>query len=185
MRPSKHAMPASTGPAEANESPEAPHEPAPTLGARERRESERVIADWQQETRRLGHALALMTLDVSAMTGPKWAYRFIIAISPVVEDSSFLFYGSQFAALMELPETPDQSAPLAALLPARYMPVFARGCIASTLSGVAVRLQGALLREDGGQELYRSAFIRLSLEANRQQHFALGAFNCRLAKGQA
>ena len=67
-----------------------------------------------------------MTLDVSAMTGPKWSQRFIIAVAPVVEDSSFLFYGHGFASLMELPETPDNSAPIVAQLPARYVPVVSR-----------------------------------------------------------
>jgi len=37
-------------------------------------------------------------------------------------------------------------------------------------------MHGAVEREDGGEELYRAAFIRLSLDANREQHFALGAF---------
>ena len=37
------------------------------LTARERRESERLVTDWEQEKRWLGDALALMTLDVSAM----------------------------------------------------------------------------------------------------------------------
>ncbi|HEY1432901.1 MAG TPA: hypothetical protein VGF39_14940 [Stellaceae bacterium] len=36
------------------------------LAARERRESEKLVTDWEQEKRRLGDALALMTLDVSA-----------------------------------------------------------------------------------------------------------------------
>jgi len=38
-------------------------------------------------------------------------------------------------------------------------------------------MQGAVEREDGEQELYRAAFVRLSLDANRVQHFVLGAFN--------
>jgi hypothetical protein len=149
---------------------------------RERRESEQLVTDWEHETRRLGDALALMTLDVSAMSGPKWAYRFIIAVRPVVENSSLLFYGARLASLWELPERPDQSVPMSAQLPTRYAPVFTKGCIASTLSSVAVRMQGAVEREDGVQELYRAAFIRLSLDANRAQRFVLGAFNCRVAK---
>jgi hypothetical protein len=152
------------------------------LTVRERRESEQLVTDWEQETRRLGHALALMTLDVSTMSGPKWAYRFIIAVCPVVENSSLLFYGAGLASLWELPERPDQSVPMTAQLPTRYVPVFTKGCIAATLSNVAVRMQGAVEREDGGQELYRAAFIRLSLDANRAQHFVLGAFNCRVAQ---
>ena len=100
---------------------------------RERRESEQLVTDWEHETRRLGDALALMTLDVSAMSGPKWAYRFIIAVRPVVENSSLLFYGARLASLWELPERPDQSVPMSAQLPTRYAPVFTKGCIASTL----------------------------------------------------
>src|SRR4051794_17335436 len=150
--------------------------------ARERRESEKLVTDWEPETRRLEDALALMTLDVSAMSGPKWAHRFVIAVRPVVEDSSLLFYGARLASLWELPETPDHSIPMTAQLPTRYVPVFTKGCIASTLSSVAVRMQGAVEREDGGQELYRAAFIRSSLDANRVQHFVLGAFNCRVAE---
>jgi hypothetical protein len=56
--------------------------------ARERRESEIVITDWEEEARRLGRALALMTLDLSAMTGPKWAHRFVISVGPVAEAGS-------------------------------------------------------------------------------------------------
>jgi hypothetical protein len=175
-------VPTANLPVEPDTLPDAPEENA-LSAARERRESEQLITDWERETQRLGHALARMTLDVSAMTGPKWTHRVIIAINPIVESSSFLFYGASFAALFELPETPDHSVPMAAQLPMRYVPVFTKGCIASMLSGAAVRMQGAVEREDGGQELYRAAFIRSSLDPNRRQHFALGAFNCRLADG--
>jgi hypothetical protein len=72
-------------------------------------------------------------LHVSAMTGPKWAHRFIIAVDPVVEDSSFLFYGARFASRLGLPETPNHSIPIVAQLPTQYIPVFTRGCITSTL----------------------------------------------------
>jgi hypothetical protein len=43
-------------------------------------------------------------------------------------------------------------------------------------------MQGAVEREDGEQELYRAAFVRLSLDANRVQHSVLGAFSCRVAE---
>jgi hypothetical protein len=173
-------MPKTNLPAPAGELLKPPQTSA--AAARERRVSERLITDWEQETRRLGNALALMTLDVSAMAGPKWAYRFVIAIAPIVEDSSFLFCGESFASLMELPEAPGHSVPSVAQLPAQYVPVFSKGCIASTLSSVPVRMHGTVEREDGTRELYRAAFIRLSLDANRQRHFALGAFNRRVAE---
>ena len=146
----------------------------------ERRVSEQLISDWKEETRRLGHALAIMTLDTSAMTGPKWAHRFIITVNRVVEHSSLLFYGPRFASLLGLPAEPDKSVPISAQLPARYLPVFARGCIASSLSGVPIRMQGAVERDDGRQELYRAAFIRLKLDASLRQPLAVGAFNCRV-----
>jgi hypothetical protein len=118
------------------------------------------------------------------MKGPKWAYRFIIAVNPIVEKSSLLFYGAGFASLLSLPETADRFVPMVAQLPARYVPAFTRGCIASTLSGAPVRMYGAVEREDGAQELYRAAFIRLNLDANREQHVALGAFSYRVAGRQ-
>jgi hypothetical protein len=172
-------MPADDLPIEPDRLPNAPHE-KPPIAARERRETERLITDWKRETRQLGHALTLMTLDISAMRGPKWAHRFIIAVDPVVEESSFVFYGIRFASLLELPETPSHSIPIVAQLPPRYIPVFTRGCVASMLSSSAVRMQGAVERENGEQELYRAAFVRLSLDGNRQQRLALGAFNCRV-----
>jgi hypothetical protein len=96
-------MPAVKTPAESDKLPGSPHDSAPQA-ARERREAERLITDWKQETTQLGRALALMTLDVSAMPSEKWAHRFIISLRPVVEDCVLLFYGAKFAALMELPE---------------------------------------------------------------------------------
>jgi hypothetical protein len=147
---------------------------------RERRVSEQLITDWDAECRRLGHALAFMTFDAAAMTGPKWAHRFIIAVSPVVEHSSLLFYGPCFASLLELPAEIDKSVPISAQLPARYMSVFTRGCVAASLSGTPIRIQGEVERDDGMQELYRAAFIRLSVDASVRQPFVLGAFNCRV-----
>ena len=151
--------------------------------AQERRVTEQLITDWEQETRRLRDAVALMTLDVAVMTGPKWAHRFIMAISrPVVENSSLLFYGPGLAALLELPNTPEHSVPILAQLPARFVPVFTKGCIASALSSVPVRMHGIIDSDDGGQELYRAVFIRLSLDGDHRRHFALGAFNCRASE---
>ena len=63
-------MPADDLPIEPDRLPDAPHEKTP-IAAREQRETERLITDWERETRQLGHALALMTLDVSAMHEPE------------------------------------------------------------------------------------------------------------------
>ena len=178
-------MPAPNLPVEANELPEAPHDRAPRVVAQERRESERVITDWEQETGRLGRALAFLTVNISEMTSERWVYRFIIALRPVVEDCTLLFYGAKFAALMELPEKRDHSIPMVEQLPARYVAVFTKGCIDAGLRVTPVRMQGAVDREDGRRELYRVAFIAVRAEPKRLQRLAVGAFNCRVAERQA
>jgi hypothetical protein len=88
-------MPAPNLPVEANELPKASHHSAPKVVAQERRESERVITDWEQETDRLGRALAFLTVNTSEMMSERWVYRFIIALRPVVEDCILLFYGAK------------------------------------------------------------------------------------------
>ena len=114
------------------------------------------------------------------MSDSKWAHRFIIAVNRMVEHSSLLLYGAGFASLLGLPPEPDKSVPMPAQLPARYVPVFTRGCIASSLSSVPIRMQGAVERDDGRQELYRVAFITSKLDASLRRPLALGAFNCRV-----
>jgi hypothetical protein len=79
----------------------------------------------------------------------------------------------------------EYSVPMMAHLPARYVPVFAKGCMDAMLQGGPVRIQGAVDREDGQQELCRAAFVRLSIDAKRPQRLALGAFNCRVAERRA
>jgi hypothetical protein len=180
----QHTMPNTTSPVGAVEHFESPDDPT-SSAAPERRESERVITDWEEETRRLGRALALMELDFSAMSGPRWGHRFIISVGRVAEDCVLLFCGAKFGALMGLPTNPEYSVPMMAHLPARYVPVFAKGCMDAMLQGGPVRIQGAVDREDGQQELYRAAFVRLSIDAKRLQRLALGAFNCRVTERRA
>jgi hypothetical protein len=180
----QHTMPNTTSPFGAVEHFESPDDPT-SSAAPERRESEKVITDWEEETRRLGRALALMELDFSAMSGPRWAHRFIISVGRVAEECVLLFYGARFGALMGLPANPEYSVPMMAHLPARYVPVFAKGCMDAMLQGGPVRIQGAVDREDGQQEFYRAAFVRLSIDAKRLQRLALGAFNCRVTERRA
>ena len=176
-------MPAANLPVIVDEPLGSPHRSAPKV-ARERRESERAITDWEQETKRLGRALTLMTLNVSEMTSERWAHRFIIAVDPLVDNCGLLFYGAKFAALMGLPEKPDHSVPMGEQLPARYVPVFTKGCIDATSLAVPVRMQGAVDREDGRQELYRTVFIPFRARPNSQLPLAFGAFNCRVTERQ-
>jgi len=177
-------MPVANLPTGADEPLAEPHETAP-MAVRERREAERAITDWEGERRRLGRELAFMTLNAAEMVSEKWSHRFIIAVDLTVEYCSLLSYGAKFAALMGLPEKPNHSVPMVEQLPARYVPVFTKGCIDATLLGAPVRLQGAVDREDGRQELYRAAFVPLAVTPNRQQRLAFGAFNCRVVGGGA
>ena len=164
-------MPADDLPIEPDRLPDAPHEKTP-IAARERRETERLITDWERESRQLGHALALMTLDVSAMTGPKWAHRFIIAVDPVVEDSSFLFYGARFASLLGLPETPN----LFPSAPARQRPTQAPGWQFLT----RWRYRHAILTTAGFNLVARCSRARRSLSPSLRRASLRSGLRCRL-----
>ena len=150
-------MPNDTSSAATAVAVESPDGAAMSAG-RERRVTEQLINDWQEETRRLGHALAFMTLNTSAMTGPKWAHRFIIAVNPMVEHSSLLFYGAGFASLLGLPPEPDKSVPISAQLPARSCPcsraaVSPRRCPVGLSGG---RARSSVTMEDRSSTAQRS-----------------------------
>jgi hypothetical protein len=85
----EYSVPTANLPVEPDTLPDAPHESA-LSAARERRESEQLITDWEGETQRLGHALALMTLDLSAMTGPKWTHFLSPRPEPRMLDENIL-----------------------------------------------------------------------------------------------
>jgi hypothetical protein len=158
---------------------EAPSNSAPK-SALERRESERVIADWEKETIRLGRQPTLMTLNAAEMTSEKWAYRFIVEVDPVVENCVLLFYGDKFAAVLDLPRKPIRSIPMVHQLPARFVPVFTKGCIDATSLGAPVRMQGAVERGDGRQELYRAVFIGFTVRPDGLSPLVFGALNYRV-----
>jgi hypothetical protein len=150
--------------------------------ARERRETERAILYWEQETRRLASALTWITLNFAEMATEMWAYRFIVSVDAAAGDGAFLFYGAKFAAMMRLPDKADPSLPLKGQLPDRYASVFAKGLLDAVERGVPVRMEGEVIRGDGRQELYRSVFIPLSAKSDGRQRLAFGAFNCRVAQ---
>ena len=151
--------------------------------AHERRELERAIAYWERKVIRRGPASTLMSLDTAEMTNEEWAYRFIIAVDSIVENCVPLFYGSKFAALLDLPAKPDPRVPMVQQLPARFVPVFTKGCREATALGAPVRLQGAVEREDGRREFYRAVFIAVGVRPDCLTHLAFGAFNCRVRAG--
>lgn len=143
---------------------------------RERRESERVIAYWEKKSLACGGMPTMAELDLAEMESPDWSHRFVIAVDPKVEDSALLMYGSTFAEYLGLRyATGDQ--PIFQQLPKHLASVFAQGCSEAATSRMPVRLEGAVAREDGREELYRAAFIPVGVRPNSLTCLAFGAFN--------
>jgi hypothetical protein len=101
----------------------------------------------------------------------------VIAVDPVVENSSLLLYGSSFAKLLELPPKGTPHVPMVRQLPRHLSRVFMQGCGDAHLNRQAIRLEGEVAREDGKTELYRAAFIPVGVKENSLTHLAFGAFN--------
>src|ERR1700748_601605 len=84
----------------------------PVLTGRERRESERVIRYWEGKVEKLGRAATVAALDLGEINSADWSHRFVIAVDPVVENSSLLLYGSDFAKLLDLPTKGTPHVPM-------------------------------------------------------------------------
>jgi hypothetical protein len=153
-----------------------------TLQGRERRESERAIAYWQNKIGQLGTNATVAALDLGEIHTHNWAHRFVIAVDPVVENSSLLLYGSNFAKLLELPQKGAPHVPMVRQLPRRFTELFMRGCGNAHQQREAVRVEGEVQREDGRRELYRAAFIPVGVKENSLTHLAFGAFNSCIAE---
>jgi hypothetical protein len=155
------------------------------LTGRERRESERVIRYWQKKIEALGGSGATVAaLDLAAINTPDWSHRFVIAIDPVVENSSLLLYGSDFAKLLDLPSKRAPHVPMVRQLPRHLSNVFMQGCGDAHLQRQTVRIEGEVPRLDGRMELYRAAFIPVGVKERSLTHLAFGAFNSRLIDQQ-
>jgi hypothetical protein len=152
------------------------------LQGRERRESERVISYWERKVEALGKGATVAALDLAEMASESWAHRFVIAVDPVVENSSLLIYGANFARLLGLPQRGAPHVPMVRQLPRRFADVFTRGCGEAHAQREPVRLEGEIRREDGRRELYRAAFIPVGVKENSLTHLAFGAFNSCVAE---
>ena len=150
-------------------------EPAPT--GRERRESERAIRYWEKKIEKLGRSATVAALDLAEINTPDWSHRFVIAVDPVVENSSLLLYGSDFAKLLDLPPKGTPHVPMVRQLPRHLSSVFMQGCGDAHNQRQAVRMEGEVARSDGKTELYRAAFIPVGVKENSLTHLAFGAFN--------
>jgi len=153
-------------------------EAAPAEGSgRERRESERAISYWEKKIEKLGSRATVSALDLADMNTSDWSHRFVIAVDPVVENSSLLLYGNDFAKLLELPPKGTPHVPMVRQLPRHMSRVFMKGCGDAHVQRAPVRLEGEIPREDGKTELFRAAFIPVGVKENSLTHLAFGAFN--------
>jgi hypothetical protein len=147
------------------------------LAGRERRESERAIRYWEKKVEQLGRGATVAALDLGEINSEAWSHRFVIAVDPVVENSSLLLYGSDFAKLLELPPKGTPHVPMVRQLPRHLSSVFMQGCGEAHLQRQAIRVEGEVARPDGKTELYRAAFIPVGVKENSLTHLAFGAFN--------
>jgi hypothetical protein len=150
---------------------------AEELTGRERRESERAIRYWEKKVATLGKSATVAALDLGEINSADWSHRFVIAVDPVVENSSLLLYGSDFAKLLDLPPKGTPHVPMVRQLPRHLSNVFMRGCGDAHHMRQAIRLEGEVPRPDGKLELYRAAFIPVGVKENSLTHLAFGAFN--------
>lgn len=152
------------------------------LSGRERRESERAIRYWEKKIERLGRSATVAALDLGEINSEAWSHRFVIAVDPVVENSSLLLYGSDFAKLLDLPPKGTPHVPMVRQLPRHLSSVFMQGCGDAHQQRQAIRMEGEVARPDGKTELYRAAFIPVGVKENSLTHLAFGAFNSCVAE---
>jgi hypothetical protein len=154
----------------------------PVLTGRERRESERAIRYWEKKVEKLGRGATVAALDLAEINSADWSHRFVIAVDPIVENSSLLLYGSDFAKLLDLPSKGTPHVPMVRQLPRHLSGVFMQGCGDAHHMRQAIRLEGEVPRPDGKVELYRAAFIPVGVKENSLTHLAFGAFNSCVAE---
>jgi len=152
---------------------------------RDRREVELVLSYWEGRLDKFGGELTVAALDLGRIANRDWSNRFLIAVDPMVERSSLVLYGPQFAQLLHLPEQARGSVPMMRQLPRRYTDVFLRGCRAIQQEAQPVRLEGEVERYDGKIEQYRVVLIPIGVKPNSLTCFAFGAFNRRTVEMHA
>jgi len=108
------------------EAAEATEPDVATLQGRERREAERVIAYWEKKTTQLGGGVTLAALDLAKMRSSEWSHRFVIAVDPRPENSALLYYGADFARLLELPGGRTPHVPMTQQFRSRLSGIFTR-----------------------------------------------------------
>jgi hypothetical protein len=113
-------------PSEHREAAQATEPDIATLQGRERRESERVIAYWEKKMTQFGSGVTLAALELVKMRSSAWSHRFVIAVDPMPENSALLYYGADFARLLELPGERTPRVPMAQQFHTRLSGIFTR-----------------------------------------------------------
>jgi hypothetical protein len=127
---------------------------------REQRQSERAVAYWEQKAREFKARPTLTQLDPGhTIDAAEWDYRFVIAPDRLAEVSTFLMCGATVTRLLELSQGPLKYSVMFRRMPTRFRELFTRGCTFAVASGSPARMAGAIEREDGQQELYRTVFL--------------------------
>jgi hypothetical protein len=156
-----------------------PHEDVLRL-RRERRQAERAIAYWERKAAEVRSRPTLTQLDPGeTIDDENWAHRFVIAPDQVAEASAFLMCGSNAARLLELSDAPLKYALMFRSMPRRFLEFFTKGCGDASSSGSPVRPEGAIERDDGRRELYRTVFMPIGV------NLVFGAYNSLLTEAAA
>jgi hypothetical protein len=139
---------------------------------RERRQSERAVAYWEQKAAEFASRPTLTRLGlVESMDDENWAHRFVIAPDRLSEVSTFLSWGSNLARLLAVSEDPLKYTLMFRHIPNRFRGLFTKGCADATSSGSPVRMEGTIERQDGRRDLYRAVFMPVGA------NLVFGAFN--------
>jgi hypothetical protein len=147
---------------------------------RERRESERALSAWEATLTELGRHPTLQEI-FAAIDTEEWSYGFVVAVDAVVEVSSLLTYGTNFARLLDMPPKGMPFVRMARQLPQEYAQVFLRACTDACRRNEPLHVEGEVDREGGRRELYRAVFIPIEAESDAPMRYAFGRFNSRLA----
>ncbi len=148
-------------------------------GRGERRMSDRAIVDWHEHVSRRDDNTSVHAPDLATMLIKDPSYRFVLLISPIIEDTVLLSYGAEFAKMLDLPPKTMPHLAMIKLIPTRFSEVFVRGCRAAIEQNAPARVEGEVDRDDGWRELFRAAFIPVGAEVSAGGRLAFGAFNSR------
>ena len=147
---------------------------------RERRQSERALVAWERKLTDLGRSPTLLEL-FAAVDTEEWSHGFVVAVDPIVEVSSLLVYGADFARLLDMPKKNLPFVRMSRQLPARYTEIFLKGCTQACNQNGPERVEGEVARVDGRLELFRAVFIPIEPEENSPMRYAFGTFSSRIA----